>query len=61
MEKKLHYLEAQLYSTKNVKKQRNRFLIWLSALNENLPIEKRLSDTEIERIASFLAEVIRMG
>jgi hypothetical protein len=56
MEKNLHYLTAQLYSTKNAKKQRNRFLIWLSALNENLPVEKRLSDTEIERIASFKVE-----
>ncbi|MHA1396160.1 MAG: hypothetical protein ACTSSF_00320 [Candidatus Heimdallarchaeaceae archaeon] len=30
---------------------------FLYALNNLLPIEKRLSDTEIERISSFLHEV----
>ncbi len=35
-----------------------RIHVFFYALNNLLPIEKRLSDTEIERISSYLDEVL---
>jgi len=58
-ERNLKYTEAtDLQSLKHLKKERNRILVWLAKINNILPYELHLSDTEIEILAKILGELV---
>lgn len=49
---------VEVKSLRGINKQKDRILIWLAHVNNLLPYELHLSDTEVELLAKILSELL---